>query len=156
MTHRLKLGKIDYTDNGQKDNLVVIEWDFCDGAFSMRGKIYNRLGTDILSGGQNLNEILSHFPNHALFQRMHSIWHRWHLNHHRAGSPAQEEKLRNFTAHTRDWYGEATRMLTESGLNPDPDFLYKGKPYIYGSAWLFEEIPPYIAAEIESWSALAS
>ena len=50
------------------------------------------------------------------------------------------------------YYIWAQRILREAGLNPDPAYVHRGKPYSYGTAWLFEEIPPDIKAEIVSWA----
>ena len=68
-----------------------------------------------------------------------SIWKRWHLNDMRAGSPAQEEALRQ--ANFEEGYLEALKFLKERNLEPDTGYLVDGKPYKYGSKWLKEELP---------------
>ena len=47
--------------------------------------------------------------------------------------------------------GRTSKMLADAGLNPDQTYLYKGLPYQYGSAWLKEELPAEVIAEVESW-----
>lgn len=79
-----------------------------------------------------------------------TIWDKWHLSDLRAGSPAQEKWLEanplkpESTAHPNSHYEAASKALAAAGLNPDPSRLYQGKPYKYGSAWLFEEVPQYV------------
>lgn len=56
----------------------------------------------------------------------------------RAGSPAQEEALRQ--ANFEGSYPEALKFLKERNLEPDTGYLVCGKPYSYGSRWLKEEL----------------
>ena len=37
----------------------------------------------------------------------------------------------------------ACRKLAEAGLNPDPSFTnpHTSEPYLYGSAWIHEDLP---------------
>lgn len=65
------------------------------------------------------------------------VWKRWHLNDMRAGSPAQEQFLRDHpvvAVYPEDHYTKASAALAAAGLNPD-------NGYKYGSAWLREEVP---------------
>lgn len=67
------------------------------------------------------------------------IWDRWHLNDFRAGSPTQEQFLREHPvtySYPTSYYEVAVAALTEAGLNPDPATGYR-----YGSAWLTEDVP---------------
>jgi hypothetical protein len=65
--------------------------------------------------------------------QLKQIWDRWHLNDMKAGTPAQEDYLRENYKERYD-YTKASEVLREAGLNPD-------NGYKYGSAWLFEEVP---------------
>ncbi len=78
-----------------------------------------------------------------LVQKLHDTWERWHLNDTRPGSPAQAAWLRENPPGQKDFdhYRWATAALEKAGLNPDPSYLHNGKPYSYGHAWLFEEVP---------------
>jgi hypothetical protein len=58
-----------------------------------------------------------------------------------AGSPAQTAFLEDNPIKQRDHYTAATKALEAAELNPDPNYLHEGKPYKYGSAWLFVEVP---------------
>lgn len=84
--------------------------------------------------------------------RLRDIWDRWHLNGMRPGSPNQEDWKRanpyDRDRHGHDHYAWVTGALTQAGLNPDPNFARAdGKPYRYGSAWLYEEVP----ADVLEW-----
>lgn len=91
----------------------------------------------------------------ALAQRLGEIWDRWHLNDMRAGSPAQEHYLRNIAepwqrGGAEDHYTWAHSVLGEAELQPDPGHERDGKPYSYGSAWLYEEIPAEVLDELRA------
>lgn len=91
-------------------------------------------------------------PGHV--KKLREIWERWHLNDMRAGSPAQEEFLRNnplseeqLKEHAQrtgyrygyDYYRASQEHLANAGLDPDPNF--RGG-YRYGSAHVHEDVPP--------------
>lgn len=79
-----------------------------------------------------------------------NIWNRWHLNDMTAGSPDQEAFLRAnpvTAVYPESHYTKACKVLEAAGLNPDPNYLYKGAPYKYGNAWLYEEVP----VEVLEW-----
>lgn len=67
--------------------------------------------------------------------RLKQVWQRWHLNHMRAGTPKQEEAVRNWRPTADDpSYEGACKMLESIGLLTD-------NGYRYGSSWLKEEVP---------------
>jgi len=72
--------------------------------------------------------------NTATIARFFATWDRWHLNHMRAGTPAQETYLREFRDYPLNHYVRACEALAAAGLNPDGG-------YKYGSAWLHEDVP---------------
>lgn len=148
---------------------ALVEWTLTgSGKFSMTGEVWDRQGSDITQGGQCIDDIADAFPQDEKLQRMRRIWERWHLNDMKAGSPRQEAWLKAHRverdaqgANVRDYYQWATNCLAEAGLNPDREFAYTGsgavnvkqdRGYIYGSAWVHEEIPADVIAEIVSWS----
>lgn len=92
-------------------------------------------------------------PGNKLAQRLVAIWRAWHLNDMKAGSPAQESWLaaNPVTAvYPESHYVKASEALAAVGLNPDPAYLHNGKPYAYGSAWLKQEIPADVRAELDA------
>jgi len=150
--NRYIVGKIAYTSRTRRINQVVITWSLDGDRFSMCGEIWNGPQTDCVSVGQNLEEIAQLFPGNRKVQRMVDIWRRWHLNDMKAGSPAQEQYLRENPidpaayAYPKSHYDVACAVLAAAGLNPDPADGYR-----YGSAWRTETIPADVAAEIRSW-----
>jgi len=124
------------TDSGRLT--VAIDWD------GQRLSITGTEGRD--SGGQ----IIMHPWNFQTYaegysaetvQQLRDIWEKWHSNDMQAGSPAQTAFLEANPVSRADHYTAATEALKAAGLNPDPNYLHKGKPYKYGSAWLFVEVP---------------
>lgn len=150
MKKKLVIGNVDYNKTGYF-NEVTIEYSLIDGRFSASGNIWMSTKRDIISGGQNLDEIGSLFPDNELVQRIVSIWRKWHLNDMNAGSPRQTEFLEKLNLPNYDHYNVAKEKLKEAGLDPDESFVYEGKPYSYGSAWLKVELPQSVIEEIESW-----
>jgi hypothetical protein len=143
-TKTLQLGKVDAFGSGRRINAVEIEIRIeNDGRrLAITGGIWNGRHTDYASCGQNLDQIGRLFPGSAKVQRIVKVWERWHLNDLRAGDPAQENWLRE-NGRGRD-YTETVDRLAEAGL-----LVHDG--YRYGSAWLSEELPAEIVAEVQSW-----
>ena len=83
----------------------------------------------------------------AEVERLQAIWDQWHLNHMKAGSPAQMAWIKahrsEFPGYPVSFYDWASEGLTAAGLNPDP--AHNG--YRYGSSWLREEVP----ADVLQW-----
>ena len=102
MSHEVKFnvdfGKFDCTGNGIKDNLIEVEVRLDRVGLkedtlrlSICGSIWNRLRTDCISAGQNLDSLLeiickTRDKQMALMMRIHIIWERYHLNDMKAGS----------------------------------------------------------------------
>ena len=152
--YKYVIGKCNYEGKGEV-NVAEVEWSLKDGRFSAMGGIWNTasgLRRDYLSCGQNLDKLISLFPENELLTRIHRVWKKWHLNDMIAGSPRQEDFLAGKTAPNGDHYHWAVETLTAAGLNPDTEYLHEGKPYNYGSAWLTSELPAGVISEIESWS----
>ena len=153
MRRTLGFGKVDYNHSGRKNCRVTVEVELNDGRLSICGNIWNPRETDIYCGGQCIDELvkLTHSPK---LRRIKAVWKRWHLNDMKAGSPKQEEYLREHPVkaeYPQSHYEVTSKMLADAGLNPDQTYLYKGLPYQYGSAWLKEELPAEVIAEVESW-----
>lgn len=89
----------------------------------------------------------------ATLKQFFSVWDRWHLNDLTAGSPAQEEFLRQHRAEWEshkaalegacpDYYTWACKALAAAGLHPDPNC----GDYRYGSAWRKVDVPDDVLA----------
>ncbi len=156
MRKTIELGKIDYNNVGRRNHLATIEFSFDGSRFSASANIWNTRNTDIVCGGQCLEEVCAYFPNNDHAQRLLAIWREWHLNDVKAGSPAQEAFLKANPvtyAHPVSHYDAACAALEAAGLLVDENCIHNGKPYRYGSAWLKTEVPADVVAEIESLAA---
>ncbi len=77
-------------------------------------------------------------------KQFRAVWKRWHLNDMKAGTPKQEEYLKDHPIeNTADHYTRACEVLREAGLNPD-------NGYTYGSKWLREEVPEEVLEFLQS------
>lgn len=157
--HKYYLGKCDIYGKGGKYFDAFITWTFDGRCFAMCAEVWNLRKDDILIGGQCVAEVAAMFPADEKAKRMVAIWKRWHLNNMIAGSPAQEEWLRENPidpaeyAYPKNYYEVACAKLEAAGLNPDPGYRHKGHPYAYGHAWLKEDLPAHVVEEIQGWSA---
>lgn len=111
---------------------VTIRYDTGKGRLSLvgngrhgSGQVYEYLTTDKSAPG------FTRFHCHKL----QYIWERWHLNDMKAGTPRQEEAVRNWKRNNLNkGYNEACEMLSELGILVDDG-------YRYGTSWLKEEVP---------------
>lgn len=149
---RLCIGLLQDTPNSKGKPFYVDVTMKPEGELSICGECYGCSGQVIMSfkefdyrGHWTLDSF--HYQNeehkHAI-ATLFKLWDQWHLNHMRAGSPAQEEFLNENppTNYAESDYTYRCKLLEQVDLQPDVNYLYNGKPYSYGSAWLKEEMPP--------------
>ena len=150
MKKTFNFGKVRYNNN-KKENLVTVDVKLTDdGCFSASGKIWNRIQTDCIAGGQCLDTIKECLPNNKTFNQIYNIWKLYHLNDMTAGSPKQNDvidKYFNNNPFPHD-YDLICMALKSIDLLEDKSFIHKDKPYRYGSAWLKTEIPPNIIKQV--------
>ena len=168
-------GKIDYNGSGRKNCRVTIDWELKEtekgATFSAIGNVWNPRETHCYSCGQNLDTIAIYFGGNKKVQRIVEIWQRWHMNDMKAGCthqraerwderPIDPTKPTNaYISLTRDGesrpYYSGWNMLAWAKRSEHPQGLL-GEPcevcgYRYGTAWLHDEIPAEIIAEIKNW-----
>jgi hypothetical protein len=81
------------THEGQR---CFVEWELTkDGKFSASGEVWNKSGTDINSGGQNIDELVRLFPGNSFLKELAKIHSKYHLNDMISGSPKQMEIIRS-------------------------------------------------------------
>lgn len=151
MKKTFKFGKIDWYGRGRRINAVQVEAELRDEGrgpvFSACAEVWNGRGTDIVAGGQILDELskYKYLGGNELFRKILRLWRLYAGNDMHAGTPEQEKYL----AGRRTWrfdYGKDCECLKEAGLltvNLD------GKPYEYGRAWLYWPIPDGDLTEIK-------
>lgn len=138
---------------GKFNRQFFAEISFKDGCLSIHGVIGPTKGGNSYGAcGQIQDELDRLVPgkdwNAEDVSKFQKIWKRWHLNELNGGSPKQEAFLRELDAKNEGiGYQQACEALKEAGIYEDADFIYKGKPYRYGSAWLKEEVP----VEVLEW-----
>ena len=151
MNTTIQFGKIDYYGNGRKTNLVTIELELKNKngvkTFSASGSIWNDLHSDIVCGGQCLDEI-SNYIHTPLFEKIHRLWKLYHLNDMHAGTPEQEKALNDagLTGYASD-YTKCCDYLKSINLY---EVMLNGKPYKFGCGWLTQPIPEQDLKEIEN------
>lgn len=80
--------------------------------------------------------------------KIQSIWKRWHMNDARAGTPKQEDFIREWMLTNEYSYDKACEALSNAGLLFD-------NGYKYGSAWLKEELPTEVIKYLFSLPAVS-
>lgn len=124
---------------------VNISWD--GQRLSITGSEGRDHGGQIVHSPWNFQQYAEGYSAETV-QQLRDIWENWHLNDMQAGSPAQTAYLKAHPVpRSADHYTATVHALTAAGLNPAPDYIHNGKPYQYGSAWLFKEVP----ADVVQW-----
>lgn len=141
-TKTFNLGKIDYCGRGRKINPVTVEVTLKekDGkpCFSAMATVYNQTKTDILAGGQCFDSIAKRTKNKQ-FMEIYRLWKLYHLNDMHAGTIEQEEAIKDWESKGNRYdYTSACEYLKSVGLY---EVEHNGKPYTYGSGWLYWDIP---------------
>jgi len=102
----------------------------------------------IETGGQCIDSAIVYLAENGLhcqtLEKIEPIWKKWHLNDTHAGTERQDACLDEYRkAHPgeRLEYEKAREILQENGILEDDQYLVDGKPYEYGTKWLFREIP---------------
>ena len=79
------------------------------------------------------------------------IWRKWSGNDMRPGSEAQEKCLEEFQENCPEWkynYDGACILLKQRDLYEDKGCIVNGKPYRYGTGWMFRRIPNQVLADL--------
>lgn len=121
---------------------------------SIVGNIWNAKKTDAVCCGQCLDDIKQYrrqLNNPKLFDIIYTLWKRYHLNGVNAGTPEQEEAIKQWigSGHKYD-YKAVCKMLKEKGLyevyftGKTVGREYNNELYKYGHGWVIEELPDEI------------
>ena len=109
--------------------------------FSAEGCIWNATKTDFLLSGQCLDDInILLQGKHDTFNTVYRWWYLYHMNSNYSGTHLQEAFLsKNGLSNAS--YEARCAALENAYLITDKTYIVDGKPYRYGSAWLYREIP---------------
>ena len=106
--------------------------------FSVCANVWNIRHTNIVMGGQCLDELRKYVKT-PLFREIHRLWEEHHLNDLHAGTSEQEKAIEEWKEHGNAYdYSKVCEYLKSIGLY---EVEYNGKPYKYGSGWIYKEIP---------------
>lgn len=153
MKKTIECGKIDWYGKGRKINAVTLEVELKDTdmgpVFSMCGNVWNSKRTDIVAGGQCIDELAEFepFAEGGKYAELVGLWRRHHLNDMHSGTERQEavlEKWQKEHPDVRRTYDVDCKVLKDAQC-------YKDGGYVYGTAWLNRPIPDADLAKIRKW-----
>ena len=139
MKKTLNFGKIDWNGIGRKINLVTVEINLEETkngpAFSACANVWNSKSSDIICGGQCLEELVPFFKDNKIFMTIFSMWEKYHLNDLHPGTQNQEKALEKADL----WkygvnYEDQCNYLKEIGL-------YNDNGVNFGETWVYWPIP---------------
>lgn len=141
MEKTISFGKVAYNST-RKINEITVDVRLEQNAegkyvFSASGYLWNARKTDIVCGGQCLDTLFKYLKSNNImnkqFERIYRLWKLYHLNDMHAGTERQEKAL-ELVNKLHVAYKERCDYLKRVGLLYDDG-------YLYGSAWLYREIP---------------
>ena len=147
MRKEISFGKVDGYYKNRKNCEVTLEVELRDidkgPEFSVCGNLWNSRHTDILWGGQCVDNLFEEFGKQMerpkLYAEILQLWRKYHLNGMNAGTEEQTEAVEEWKAQGNAYdYTKVCDYLKEIGLY---EVEYEGTPYRYGTGWLYREIP---------------
>ena len=162
MERTFDFGKYDYRGCGRKinDMTVTLEIRTTDKGpeLSIRGDVWNGRHTDLVAGGQCLDEMYDFLKGRKVFKELYRLWKNYHLNGMHAGTVEQEklvdESRKNgihesvmaemnkdikYDFEKKSDYDVDCEILRRNNLFTVK--LVDGKDYRYGMGWLYRPIP---------------
>lgn len=96
----LQFGEVDYNKTGKQVNRIELEikLEIKKGkpCFTASGAIWNSFYTDIIMGGQCIDDIYNDYrgqlSNRKTYEAIMALWERWHLNDMNAGCVHQRKE----------------------------------------------------------------
>lgn len=152
-----KFKKIDWYGRGRKINQpevkMTLKYDNEDRpCLSICGNIWNNIHTDIVCGGQNLDEMIKYdsISSDPIFNKLYYLWTNYHLNDCRAAGPLQEAALKAYhTACKENSIVNLNQYEADSNYLESIGLLYEDG-IKYGSKWWYHKIPDNDLNEIIS------
>lgn len=143
-----KFKKIDWYDRGRKINqpevTMALRYDEEDRpCLSIHGNIWNNTHTDIVCGGQILDEMMKFgsISSDPIFNKLYYLWTNYHLNDCCSGTPAQLTAIKAYHAVNKE-----NSIVNLNSFNADIEHLksiglYDDHGTVYGSKLFYMEIP---------------
>ena len=118
---------------------------------SICGNIWNGQHTDIVCGGQCIDEIAKYI-NTPKMQAIQAMWKKWHLNGMNAGTPEQERYVQMYKAENGGRYDYTEcceylrnhKMYVVNFTGKTVGRMYNNEPYLYGHGWVVNDLPEYV------------
>lgn len=144
-------GKVDFCGCGRRINRMTVEvrLDYKDGdktkpCFAVSGDVWNSKNTDIIAGGQCLDEMNKYLRGNATWNKIYRLWKLYHLNDMHPGTKKQEDAVEEHFGENWTYdYDKVKAYLQEIGLYDDGGNKY-------GHSWYYREIPSDDLAIIKS------
>lgn len=143
-----KFNKIDWYGKGRRINqpevTMTLKYDEEDRpCLSISGNIWNCHHTDIVCGGQNLDEMIKYesISSDPTFNKLYYLWTNYHLNDCRSAGPLQDVALKAYhIACKENSILNLNQYETDSNYLKSVGLLYEDG-IKYGSKWWYHEIP---------------
>lgn len=118
-------------------DLCLYKKDNGEIRFTACGDVWNSKQTDIIAGGQCLDELYKFLGKNKTYQMIYTWWKNYHLNDSNPGTEKQMAALKEAEKQepNKYWDYEACCNYLKS-IN-----LYEDNGYKYGHGWIYKEIP---------------
>lgn len=144
MKKTISFGKIAY-QNKNKINEVTVELELRetkDGpVFSASCDVWNSRHTGIVMGGQCLDDVQPYMNGNPLFDEIVDLWKKHHLNDMNPGTSEQMQCIKDHKDEINEndgWYTKELNLLKKYNMDV---VERQGKPYKYGTEWIYRPIP---------------
>lgn len=144
MKRSITFGKIAYQTK-RKINEVTVELELCETEegpeFTASCNVWNSRQTGIIMGGQCLDDVQPYMNGNPLFDEIVKLWKKHHLNSMNSGTPEQMRCIKDHKHEINEndgWYTKELNLLKKYNMDV---VEWKGKPYKYGTGWIYRPIP---------------
>lgn len=146
MKRTISFGKYAINNPNIKNNEITIDLELRETEhgleFSACADVWNARHTDCLMVGQCLDTLQEKYIHgNKLYNEIVDLWKKHHLNGLNPGTPEQMKCIQDHKNEINEedgWYLKELNLLKKYGLDV---VEYNGKPYKYGTAWIYREIP---------------
>lgn len=152
MKKTITFGKIAYKSK-RKINEVTVELELRETEegpeFAASCYVWNSCHTDAVMCGQCLDNVQPYMNGNPLFDEIVKLWKKHHLNGLNPGTPEQMKFIRDHKNEINEndgWYTKELNLLKKYNMDV---VEWQGKPYKYGTGWIYRPIPEPDLSRIE-------